>query len=837
MILSYCVKQKRLSAHRSAGLVLLASASLAACGGGGGSGPAAPAPPTNATPVFTGSATVVSDENAIATIAASITDPDGDSLTFSLSGADAALFTFDESTSAITSNATFDFESPVDQDGNNAYTFSLSANDGTDELVVDFTLTVTNISDVAPEFAGQFDLDADEGVAVPATFTVSDADGDDIELTLGGPDAALFDLDSATFTVTANQALDFEVPTDANADNVYEFQITASDDVDSTTQNFTLTVQNIIDLFQGIDLLDPNPAAGNFFGSQITVLANGNIAAGSSRDSTVAFEAGAVHLFRPTTGEVINSFFGAETEQEVGFQLTPLSNGNLVANSGTFGRFGGLQAASSVVLLSGDDAAEIRTLGGDDPFDFFGNIDVVELLGPNQGRFVIASNGDGSSRDTNEGSVTLVNGVSGETVARLEGDDPGDSFGRRVEVLSNGNFIALTVFDVVNGLTQAGSAVLVDGASGAEIARFEGEAANDFVGSRFAALPNGDIVLGIHLRDGAVVDEGTVLLVNGVTGDLIVEIRGADVGATEWGNTVVALDNGNFVVSSARSSSAGLDSNGFVGLFDATGSLLASIAGDNDGDEFGLQIMSLSDGQFLAVNPSDDIDGQVDVGSVIVFDSAGGEVARVTGDNPGDELGSSDDAVPTLLENGNIVIPSSSVAVNGVPFAGSVRLIDGTSFTEISRIDFDNDSDLGDANIVVLPNGNFAIRASSDDVNGIEDAGSVTLVDGATGGIILALTGASELDLESPLIEALTSDHFVLGTSSEDVAGIPEAGVVRVINATTGDVVQTFQGDQANDRFGSTIVPLENGGFLIGSSRDNFNGLENAGSVILVTAQ
>ncbi|MFK7888064.1 MAG: hypothetical protein AB8G16_14485 [Gammaproteobacteria bacterium] len=859
MMPSYC-KQKWLTARRSMVFALLTCVSLAGCGGGGdGGAPAAPTPPvtpppvtpppvtpppvtpppTNAAPVFTGDAAAMAAENVIVTIDANITDPDGDALTFSLSGADAALFTFDEGAVAIISNATFDFEAPGDQDGNNSYQFSLSASDGTDDVVVDFTLSVTNISDVPPLIAGQFDLNTDEGESVMTAFAVSDADGDDIALTLSGPDAALFNLDSATLTISADEAFDFETPTDANADNVYEFQVTASDVADSTTQSFTLTVQNIIDAFEGMDLLDPNPATGSFFGSEITVLANGAIAVGKTRDSTAAFQAGAVHLFDPTTQALISSFFGAEISQEVGFQLTPLRDGNLVARSGAFGQLDALQAASSVVLLNGDNAAEIQTLGGDNEFDFFGGSGVVELLGPNQGRFVIASRSDGISRGSNEGSVTLVNGFSGETVARIEGDDPTDFFGGRVEALSNGNFVILSDSDDVNGFNQAGSAVLADGTTGVEIARFAGEAADELFGSRFAALPNGNFVLTNPLSDGAFVDEGTVLLINGVTGDLIAEIRGADVDATGLGNTLVALDNGNFVVSSADSSRAGLDRNGFVGLFDETGAVLASIAGDNNEDGFGGEIVVLNNGRFLSVNSNDDVDGQADVGSVIVFDSAGDELARLTGENAGDAFGFGGNFLATLLDNGNIVIPSSEVAVNGVPAAGSMRLIDGTDFTEIGRLDFDDEFDLGspEGDIAVLPNGNFVILAPGDDVNGIEDAGSATLVDGSTGAILFELAGAAELELGSSSAQALASDHVVLATAGETAAGVSEAGVVRVINATTGDVLRTFQGDQANDRFGSEIVVLENGGFVIGNSNDNFNGLESAGSIILVTAQ
>lgn len=368
--------------------------------------------------------------------------------------------------------------------------------------------------------------------------------------------------------------------------------------------------------------------------------------------------------------------------------------------------------------------------------------------------------------------------------------------------------------------------------------RIQGEASGEFVGSRFAALANGDFVLGIRSRDGAVAEEGVVLLINGATGELITEIRGADVGATRFGNNIIALDNGNFVVGSSDSDSAGLNDNGFIGLFDGAGALLASVVGDNDGDEFGLNLVALENGRFLAANSNDDVDGLADAGSIIFFDSTGVELARLAGDVAGEAFGSDEVVLPLQLDNGNIVITTFNATVAGVPFAGRVTLVDGTDFTEISRLEFDNEFDLDQIDdIATLPNGNFVIVTPGDDVNGIEDAGSMRLVNGATGEILLELQGAVEFEFSSSQVASLASDHFVFANADEDFGGVVDSGVVRVIDASTGEIVRTFEGDQASDRFGSRVFALEAGGFLIGSPNNDFNGLGNAGSAVLVTAQ
>ncbi len=51
----------------------------------------------------------------------------------------------------------------------------------------------------------------------------------------GGADQSLFVIDATTGDLTFNTAPDFEHPTDANGDNDYEVQITA------TAGNYTLT--------------------------------------------------------------------------------------------------------------------------------------------------------------------------------------------------------------------------------------------------------------------------------------------------------------------------------------------------------------------------------------------------------------------------------------------------------------------------------------------------------------------------------------------------------------------------------------------------------------------
>jgi hypothetical protein len=102
---------------------------IAGCGGGGGGGSTEPPPPTtNRTPVIEaiGDLRIVENEMGVTTVSAS--DPDGDTLTFSLSGADADSFELSEQTVSFVTPP--DFENPADSDSNNQYTLSVSVSDG-----------------------------------------------------------------------------------------------------------------------------------------------------------------------------------------------------------------------------------------------------------------------------------------------------------------------------------------------------------------------------------------------------------------------------------------------------------------------------------------------------------------------------------------------------------------------------------------------------------------------------------------------------------------------------------------------------------------------------------
>ncbi|NQY98863.1 MAG: carboxylesterase family protein, partial [Henriciella sp.] len=127
----------------------LLALSLAACSGGGDS--VVPPPgPLNRAPAFSTNPIDINVEENTSEPFASIeaTDPDGDTLNFSLSGDDASAFAFDSTTGNLSFATAPDFEAPGDSDANNVYAATLRVSDsGGLSATLPITANVTNVEE------------------------------------------------------------------------------------------------------------------------------------------------------------------------------------------------------------------------------------------------------------------------------------------------------------------------------------------------------------------------------------------------------------------------------------------------------------------------------------------------------------------------------------------------------------------------------------------------------------------------------------------------------------------------------------------------------------------
>ena len=100
----------------------------------------------NQPPVFSGGTATftTAENNASASFIISATDPDGDVLTYTKTGADADKFTLNVTTGELTWNAAPDYEANASAAGNNAYSVTVTVTDGEANATQSVTVNVTD---------------------------------------------------------------------------------------------------------------------------------------------------------------------------------------------------------------------------------------------------------------------------------------------------------------------------------------------------------------------------------------------------------------------------------------------------------------------------------------------------------------------------------------------------------------------------------------------------------------------------------------------------------------------------------------------------------------------
>tara|TARA_B100000963_G_scaffold9208_1_gene7244 strand:+ start:212 stop:2239 length:2028 start_codon:yes stop_codon:yes gene_type:complete len=114
------------------------------CGGGGGGGESMSQPTNNPPSITNSTFNYAAKENQLVAFTVTASDPDGDSLTFTISGGtDQEIFSVN-STGTVEFNQTPDFENPSDGDSNNIYEITISVTDGSLKDTKQFYIEVTD---------------------------------------------------------------------------------------------------------------------------------------------------------------------------------------------------------------------------------------------------------------------------------------------------------------------------------------------------------------------------------------------------------------------------------------------------------------------------------------------------------------------------------------------------------------------------------------------------------------------------------------------------------------------------------------------------------------------
>jgi len=193
-------------------------------------------------------------ENQTAVFDVESSDPEGETegngLTYSLvsAGVDEGRFSIVAATGVVTFKTAPNFESPGDFDGNNSYLVAFLVTDSAGSTGrKNGVVRVTNVNE-SPSITSAASVNASENQTAVIDVQSSDPDGqtEGAGLTYsltGGADQILFSVNATTGVLTFNAAPDFENPGDADANNVYNVQVTVTDAAGLTgVQNLAVTV-------------------------------------------------------------------------------------------------------------------------------------------------------------------------------------------------------------------------------------------------------------------------------------------------------------------------------------------------------------------------------------------------------------------------------------------------------------------------------------------------------------------------------------------------------------------------------------------------------------------
>lgn len=191
-----------------------------------------------------GAANLVAENAAIGTVVGITTaagDADvTDTVSYSLEDDAGGRFTINSSTGVVTVAGTLDAEVAI---SHNIVVRATSSDSST--RTQSFGITIGDNNDNLPVFTSSGTVSITENRTIVQTLSATDADipAQTISFTLsGGADAGRFTLNASNQLVFL-VAPDFESPSDFNADNVYEVEVTADDGAGgSTTQSIAVTV-------------------------------------------------------------------------------------------------------------------------------------------------------------------------------------------------------------------------------------------------------------------------------------------------------------------------------------------------------------------------------------------------------------------------------------------------------------------------------------------------------------------------------------------------------------------------------------------------------------------
>ncbi len=368
-----------------------------------------------------------------------------------------------------------------------------------------------------------------------------------------------------------------------------------------------------------------------------------------------------------------------------------------------------------------------------------------------------------------------------------------------------------------------------------------GGAGSERFGTSVTVLPNGNFVVTDPLYDltspTTVTNVGAVFLYS-VNGTLISQLTGTTAEDRVGSSGVVVLSNGNFVVQS-QGWDNGLTQNvgavtwcsGTVGC-PSTVSNTNSLIGATANDFVGGSVLALNNGNYVVAVQTWDNGSVVNVGAVTRCSGTGSTVGLISANNSligtkaNDQVGRS----ITELRNSYFVVTSPDWDNDTISNVGAVTWLDGSIVAQGGTVSTANSLTGSSANdnvgggITTLTNGNFLVTS----LNWNGRLGAFTWGNG-NGGTVGTVSAANSLVSNAisdvfgfNIVYRLSNGGYVIsfpgwnGSRGAVVWGNPNGGVSGIVSSANSLV-----GTLADDFVGRYVVPLANGNYVVNSQTWN----------------
>lgn len=585
----------------------------------------------------------------------------------------------------------------------------------------------------------------------------------------------------------------------------------------------------------GTKFVNPNPGAGDRFSSSFSVLPNGNILVrNQNADVGGLIDAGEILLFDPA-GDLLGVLSGNAAGERLGslFHST-VADGNLVFRSPN----ANAAQQGAVILFNDDLGVEIGRVSGASANEQLGlNVD---FFGP-PNSYVIRSNLADVGGMVDAGAVILVDAFTGLEIGRLSGTAAGDMAGSSSIIMrGSGNYLVRVPNANIGGIVDAGSVFLASGTSGGLIGRINGNNTNEFLGNNvntFSFGANDFAVISTLHNNGASTNAGAFILGADVNlGGGNIErgrVMGSSTNELLGGSSFQILSSGDYVIFSPGADVGGMVDAGSVVLADrATGNALGRVSGAAAGDAVGtstfgsiLFVQESTTGNYWIQAPKADPGGLVDAGTLFLANGmTGNAIGQFNGDTAGEFFSSILESSFSIGFDKRIVRSQGHGGNAG--FVGLFDSIDlgGGSFLVGSVQGVTGGDLVGNRSNTFLSNGNYLVGAPNMANGSTLNAGSVFVVDNATGSSILQVQGDT---LNEMLGDFGNVDTFTLGSFDNFLIISKENGGNRgsiffVNGSDTPSLLGTLTGLRANDMlgsgtdgFGSNAIRTVAGGFLV----------------------